>query len=490
MPLSQKLSMEKLFNKYIYYLIALACSIFFLVVKNDPFHGDAVTSTAKVALNIYDNNLQTIWYPPLADPGHPTLFPYLLAVCWTIFGKSLWVAHALIILIGFCTILVLRKIALLFTTETKANTAVLLSCMYSVFVAQQALLLNTPLFFLWVLLCLYSLITKRTVLFIVSSVLMEITHLQANFFLLAFGFIYAYQCYETKQNFGTFVKNGLMLFLPASITLALWLWAHQMHFGWAFLSPNYTEHNNIKGAGQFIQSVFLIIWRLVDNGMLIPYMLFIYVWAKKQINKKLFIYTAIILLVNSICMAVFLYNTIGHRYFLISQFMVLLLVIAGLPKIKWPFITMMASLLIGNYMYYPGKVIADSNLQYRSFFAIEKRIMHDFGDSLFYSYAPISTGGDIRYLDKQKGLNIQPLNDLNMDALPMLLQSNVNAEFTKPQRDSLYKNWHGHTYEQGAIYVNVFLNPAYNKKPAWFHLREPSWFEMQLQSLKYKIRGE
>jgi hypothetical protein len=409
-----------------------------------------------------------------------------------VFGKSLVVSHFIIILISFFILFITRKIALHYCHETKANLATLLAGCYSIFVAQQALLLNTPLFYLFVLLAFYYLIKQQKAGFIISTVLMELTHLQANFFLLAFGIIYCYQVFKNKETIAQFFKNGLLLFLPAVAVLGIWLYVHQQHFGWAFLSPNYTEHNDIKGIKQFVQSVFLIIWRLVDNGMLTVYGLLIYLFFKQKLNKELFIFSAIILIINSLCMAVFLYNTIGHRYFMISQFLFIILLIEASNKkqLKWIASLVLVSLGIGNVMYYPGKVIADTNLRYRNFFKLEQQVKSNFDSITFYSYAPISSSADIRYLDIDKGLKISSLNDLNLDTIPALLQSNVNAEFTKPQRDFLYNNWYGNSYENGAVYVNVFLNPKYYSKPSWFKLRQPSYFEQKLQELKYKIRKE
>lgn len=484
--------MKKLINKYILVIIAGLQLVLFLVIKNDPFHGDAVTSTARAALYIYNHQLATIWYPANFDPGHPTLFPYLLAILWTIFGKSLLISHLLIMVIAFFILVVMRKIAMHYCVEFKANLATFLAGFYSIFVAQQALLLNTPLFYLFVLLAFYNLIKQHKSGFVISTILMEMTHLQANFFLLAFGIIYCYQVFKNKETISSFFKNGLILFLPAITVLAVWLYAHQQHFGWAFLSPNYTEHNDVKGLKQFVQSVFLIIWRLVDNGMIMVYGLLIYLFLKQKLNKELFIFSAIILVVNSLCMAVFLYNTIGHRYFMISQFLFVILLIEASNKkqFKWISSLVLVSLIIGNWVYYPGKVIADTNLQYRNFFKLEQQIKNNFDSITFYSYAPISSSADIRYLDIVKGLKISSLNDLDLDTIPALLQSNVNAEFSKPQRDFLYKNWYGHSYENGAVYVNVFLNPKFYNKPDWFKLREPSSFEKKLQEVKYKIRGE
>lgn len=484
--------MTNFLNKYTFYFIAALQFLLFWVVKSDPFHGDAVTSTARAALHIYENNLKTIWYPAQFDPGHPTLFPFLLACIWKLTYKSLIISHLIIIIISFFILVFTQKIAAHYTSTTKANLATILASFYSIFVAQEALLLNTPLFYLFVLMAFYFLVKSNKQGFVISSVLMELTHLQANFFLLAFGLIYAYQAFQKKETIGSFIKNGLILFLPAVSVLTIWLIVHYLVFGWAFLSPNYTEHNDIKGLKQFIHSIFLIAWRLVDNGMLVVYALLVYFVFKQKVNRELLIFSLIILVVNSLCMAVFLYNTIGHRYFMVCQFLFIILVVqaSGFNQLKCTTALMLFALLFGNYMYYPGKVIADTNLQYRHFFKLEKEIKTQFDSIQFYSYAPISSSAEVRYLNSQNGLRILALNELDLDTIPALLQSNVNAEFTKPQRDFLYANWYGHSYQNGAVYVNVFLNPKFYPKPAWFQLRKPSFFEQKLQEIKYKIRNE
>ncbi len=481
-----------IFNKYALLGLGLCQLALFLAVKNDPFHGDAVGSTARAALSIYGQHLKSIWYPAIYDPGHPTLFPYLVAVFWTILGKSLWLVHLLNGVICFLILCVTRKLALYLSDAYRANLATVLVAIYSVCVAQSAMLLNTPLFFLMVLLALYFLTTGSYTWFILASIGMELTHLQANFFLLAFAGVYLAKSISAGDKIAKIVGRGMLLFLPALAVFSLWSYAHFHQFGWSFLSPNYTEHDHIKGVAQFIQSVFLIIWRLVDNGMWAVYGLFVFFLFKKQVPKQWLIFSSIVLGVNVLCMAVFLYNSIGHRYFMISQIMFILLVImsAKNKQLIWVSLLIFVNLVFGNWMVYPGKVVADTNLQYRAYFGIEKRIATDYPHTVFYSYAPISSGADVRYLDQKRGLHIKPLNEVNWDTVPALLQSNVNAEFTKPMRDFLGAHWYGNTYSNGQVYVNVFLNPKYYTKPQHFQLRERGWFEEKLQELKYRIRGE
>ncbi len=82
-----------IFNRNLTGALLAVQAIIFLLACNDPFFGDSISTVARAATHIYDSHLQTPWYLPADDPGHPTLFPYLLAVAWTIFGKKLIIGH-------------------------------------------------------------------------------------------------------------------------------------------------------------------------------------------------------------------------------------------------------------------------------------------------------------------------------------------------------------------------------------------------------------
>src|SRR5574343_30869 len=80
-------------DKYFRFVLIFICSFLFIAVKNDPFFGDSISSTSRLANHIYDNHLLTIFYPVNADPAHPTLYSWILAGIWKIFGRTLYVAH-------------------------------------------------------------------------------------------------------------------------------------------------------------------------------------------------------------------------------------------------------------------------------------------------------------------------------------------------------------------------------------------------------------
>jgi hypothetical protein len=73
-----------------------------------------------------------------------------------------------------------------------------------------------------------------------------------------------------------------------------------------------------------------------------------------------------------------------------------------------------------------------------------------------------------------------------LDTLPVVIQSNVNAEFTVEDK-KLLATWYGTSFEQGAVYINVFTNPKYNGKPQGWKVRKPSMMEQWMMDVKKKF---
>ena len=64
-----------------------------LLLKDDPFFWDTVQLASKHAHHFYEQGLRWTVLPSEIDSGHPPFFGYYLAVCWTLFGKTLFVSH-------------------------------------------------------------------------------------------------------------------------------------------------------------------------------------------------------------------------------------------------------------------------------------------------------------------------------------------------------------------------------------------------------------
>lgn len=460
------------------------------VVKDDPFFGDAIASTSKAALAIYDSGFHTLFYPEAIDPGHPTLFPVVMALCWKIAGLHLWVSHLLSSCCALLLLWSLRKCCLLFVSLPVANIILLLSCCFSTYLSMSAMMLNTTLLMALCLLAIHALVSQQKWVFIGVTSIMMLTHLQAAYFLTA---LVVADCWIgvgiNNQTFIQWIRASWLKYLfPAGVFLA-WLVLHYLHTGWVLHSPNYSDAQSLKGPVTFLKGLALISWRLVDYGMLPVYCVTAVALWRNKTDRKLKIVFGVMLMVTSLIMAITLEHTIGHRYFLVFQLLCISIAVGYLAQFPPKYFAagvglLLMSLVAGNFLYYPGKTLGDATLAYRNYFKIEQHIREEAskGDSIF-SYAPIANPSRSRYLTEE-GLLLLRITSDSLNTYPVILQSNVNAEFTTEQRKYLETNWYGKSYEEGAVYVNIFLNPSSYQKPEGWTLREPSWLEQQINALK------
>lgn len=484
----------KLFSSSYFFLTVVLLQVcVWFIVRNDPFFGDSIASTSKAALAIYDSGFQNIFYPAAVDPGHPTLFPVLMALCWSIAGQSLWISH---LVSGLCALFLLwslRKCCLLFVSLPHANMIVLLSCFFATCLSMSAMMLNTTLLMSFCLLAIYALLSEQKILFILVTSLMMLTHLQAAYFLTALAVADCWIALRiNKQSVWKWIQTTWMNYTIPFLVFVVWLIFHYRHAGWLLHSPNYSDSQSLKGLGTFVKSFALICWRLVDYGMLPVHCITAAALLRKRINQKLAAVFCIMLLVTCLIMAITLEHTIGHRYFLMFQLLSIAIAVSYLVQLERRYLVactglMLMSLVAGNFLYYPGKTLGDATLTYRSYFAIEQQLQQDVEDSdTLYSYAPIANPVRTRYL-AETGLSISRITSDSLSQYPIILQSNVNAEFTAAQKEYLETNWYGKSYEQGAVYVTVFLNPAFYHKPEGWSLRKPSWVEQQITGFKNKF---
>lgn len=488
--------MNKIFSDKYFYIIPVIFFVrLFFTVKNDPFFGDAVASTSRCVNNIYDHNLLTVFYPTDADPAHPTLYSWLMALCWKIFGQSLFVSHLYGMIWLMLLVFVFRKLAKLFLeNETTVNQATLLLLVMPVFLAQGAMMLNTVAVMTFFLAAIYGLFTQNNKWFLSATILMMLSHMQAPFFLLALAAT-DFILNINEQKFIDWIKQRFVFYAIPFLVLLSWLTLHYVHTGWLFLSPNYSDADSLNGISQFVKSLLIMAWRLIDFGMLPFYLVFVFLFFKKIGNRKLHIAWLSLSLIICVSMAIFLSKTIGHRYFLALGMLMIILVMNGIQyfetrKKNLLYVVLFCSLVAGNFLYYPGKNLGDGTLAYRSYFSIYDNIKNDFNDTtVFYSYTPIAVSSQFTYLNNY-GLKFERINGRVLSDLPVVLQSNLNAEFSEDDKKYLKNNFYGKSYESHSVYVNVFLNPKFYAKPEGWKLRETSAFENWMINLKQKFRSE
>ncbi|AMS27746.1 hypothetical protein AEM51_12670 [Bacteroidetes bacterium UKL13-3] len=484
--------MKFLSSTYFFSLSLLLQIVLWFVVKDDPFFGDSIASTSQAASHIYAHQLSTIFYPAYADPGHPTLYAYGLAVCWVLFGKTLAIAHLYSCLWAVALLVAFRKVASCLLSKTETNVATVLVMLFPTYLAQSAMMLNTVALVTFFLLAVYGVFKQNRITILIAASLMCVTHLQSAFLLLSlacFDMVYSLSA-SNYASILRWLKQKTWVYAIPAMLFGSWLIIHQQHTGWLLVSPQYNDANELNGVSEYIKALLLMCWRLVDYGMLPFYMIIGWLVFKQQQSRRAFIQLAALIIPCCLAMAIFLNHTIGHRYFMAFGMLVILYCVyltkylQPLPRVI-VYTALALSLFAGNFLFYPGKNLGDATLGYRSYFSlITKARSAALGSS--YSHAPIANDDSLTYLHSTPFKPILRINEFMLDTLPVVIQSNVNAEFTVEDK-KLLATWYGTSFEQGAVYINVFTNPKYNGKPQGWKVRKPSMMEQWMMDVKKKF---
>jgi hypothetical protein len=481
--------------RYLPYLFAAFFQgILLYIFSSDPFFGDAISSTFQAANHIYDANLTTLFYPLDKDPGHPTLYAWLLAFTWKYFGQTLFVSHAFAASWMLCLTCLAIKICQKILPTYQTLFALIILFSFSTFLSLSAMMLNTTALMVFALLVVYGFVTEHKVLIAIGMVLMVSVHLQGTFFVAAFFFAHLFMSWKKRQ-LVYFLRNEFWLYFLPFTVFCLWIYLHLNHTGWSIQSPHYEDTYTQKTIFTFLKSQLLIVWRVIDYGMLPIHLFAILAIVKRKAHSLLSVLYISFYVVNALLMGIFLQHTIGHRYFFLQHILGIMLCVEfvfGFSSPRKYFIATMIWLIMvaGNWLYYPGKTVGDATLAYRNYFDIEKQIRNEFGDTLvLYSYAPIGNISKSKYLDVPQVINVQRIPDENWENIEAILVSNINAEFTEENIRFLEHNWYGYSVEKGAVYATIFLNPKYSKQtPANSNLHQPSKIEQWLLKMKADLK--
>lgn len=470
-------------------LACLTCLyvLFYFVVKNDPFFGDAVSSVSRAAVLMYESNFSEIGFPLGYDPGHPILIPGIYAIMWKLFGISLPISHLLNFLFSISIAFLSFHWMKQFYNERLGLIAASLIVITPLFVAQTAML-NThlPLCF-FILLTAYGLKTGNKTMIFLGSVFSVLIHLQAVFYLASLVIWYLY-----REGFHEkYLRKISIWMLPASIGFFLWVAFHFYTTGWAISSPDYSDHRGMPSFKRILVNLFLADWRIIDYGQIALVLLLLRGLLTKKF-KNIPDETILFLSCygfNALAIAVTTTTGPAHRYFLpCLPFLIMGATVAFVElRTVWKLCTVLV-LISGHFWFYPGKIIGDATLHYRSAFQLMPEIAELVDQELVYSYAPLGNPLKHTYL-KGNLNNFQSLYHVDADTVPYILFSNLSGDFSPEMLQKLRKGWHGKSIEHGQIYFDLFANPKFFPEKSGWELRRPSRIERLMMEFKRKIKG-
>lgn len=434
---------------------------YFLLSMSLPFWGDSIASVSKAAVRIYEEGLNRPWNYPTADPGHPTLFPWIIALCWTLFGKALWVAHALIALGVGALLSLLRRYVLLY--DEKWQVAAFALFLVSPLLVSQAMEISLALpltlaFFASV----RFLKNGNTVLWILCMIALSLLHLQGMLLLAALGLYDIFRSWPLKQSWW----KKFPLYLIPLCSFGLWAWFHHQEFGWALITPNFGQRA-VPGFSTVLYNYGIGTWRLLDLGyfiLFIPvFITFLRLLLKGRLADLDRLFLAVFLILCLVIPVIFPYPP-NHRYIFPVYLLLVPLFIRWLqnkPRMRqtvW-LSTAFLMLLSGNIWFYPGKCLGDQNLVFLSYRDIEKEMMEILPEgATVHSFAPLNNPSKYTYLLDSRHIRYEDLYDREFAELDWILESNLNCEFTPETRIKMRDHFVPHVFETYGVYVHLWMN--------------------------------
>lgn len=469
--------------------IALIYLFLFMIVRNDMFFGDAISTISRAARNIYDSDFGRIAYPGGLDPGHPITFPLIYATIWKFFGMGLPQSH----MVNFIfSILICRVVFIWMRFERDTATAgltVLLLLAVPQFISNTAQM-NThlPLTFFGISLA-YALHRNNTAGKIFFSAALLLTHLQGMYLLVP---LWLWWLLKEDGTVGDKWKHLLSMLAIPILLFCMWLAYHYSISGWWISSPDYAGHRGMPGIKRIIINLILSDWRIVDYGQVALFLVPVFMLFKRRVtiswNHPLSLFL-ILYLFSALAISFTTQTGPAHRYLLpVLPFLVMAngFWLRDVQFGKW-FVVVIV-LFSGHFWFYPGKVMGDATLAYRDVFTCLKNIEKDHPNIVKHSYAPLSNASAYTRLNEDFH-DYQPLYNVEADTVRYILKSNVSGDFKAEEIDQLQKTWSVYTYQHGNVYVELYTNPRFTSLPA-NRQRKVGRAERIMIELKHRIKGK
>jgi len=443
-------------------LFSLVYVLLFFFVKENPFFWDTIQLGSKHAHWYFENNFQYFFLPEVLDSGHPPTFGMTLAGLWTIFGKSLWVGHAMIMLFSIGIVFQLHRLGSFFLGE-KNVVYLLLLAMIDPFLAGQSALVSPdiPLLFFW-LLGLCAVVYNRKLVVVIAALGLAAISMRGMMMVVViylFDIGWKWITGASKINLLLLIKTACP-YVPSGLFAMAFLWAHYQHTGWI----GYHENSSwapafVKvGLQGFLKNVAVLGWRFLDFGRIFLFLglgILLVQWFKNkwQPDEKgkglllLFAISGVVLLPSLMMHA----NLLAHRYLLplvlIGHFIFIYAMFCHSEEHlikKKLFYLAFIGMFAGNFLVYPKEISQgwDSTLAHLHYFPLRTNMM-EYIDQQGIAMNTIGTDypekGLVRYIDLSECMDSFLTQDLKSHQY--ILYSNVMNDFSDEAIHELETEW-------------------------------------------------
>jgi hypothetical protein len=432
-------------------------------VQDAPFFWDTIQLGSKHAHFFYENGLKWAILPTYIDSGHPPFFGYYLAICWSLFGKTLAVSHWVMLPFSFAIVFYSYKIVHHFVSNKWAYWFLPIVLLDPVLLGQMAMISPDICLLCFFLMALDGIFSKNKKGLAIGIWGLCLISMRGMMTAGALGVIYLllntinFQPFNANEGSRSISPREafykFLPFFPGYFAAFLFLIWHYYQTGWIGFHPQSSWSPAFERVGfqGFIKNVLVLGWRFFDFGRVGVWVVLIFCFVSTKVRlTNLSVYFILILFL--IPSALLYQNLSSHRYFLVLFWMLHLMVFQWITianfsdfKKKAAIVFLTFCMAGGNLMVNPLGISMDwdatlAHLPYHRvrdemlFFLQENNINRAEVGTAFPNY------NLLEMTDLRKD-NQGMFAEKNLEKNKYILWSNVFNDFSKEEYDLLCKDW-------------------------------------------------
>lgn len=459
-------------------MIKYVVLILFLVLKfftlENCFFWDNTAGYSMPASYLLENGFLSFVYPAqyVAEPPLAHLY---LALLWSLFGKSLLVAHLSITVFSLGVIWQVYRLCE--RLETKYTPYIFLLVLLEPALSTQMILISPD-----VITCFFALLSVNLLLenkrsWLALSVLcLGLVSIRG--FVVCSGLGLAYLVILIAIDKKSFKEAFLYVFpsfVPVLLVLGAWFLYRKWDTGYFMYQPGfeYQEHRELASLSYIIRNIASLAIRMFDSGRIIVWIL-LFVAVLKIGIKNFFsfivrsplsiIYLSVLLTMSLVTIP--MTNPFGDRYFIVL-YILLALVTARLlseayggTKIRVIFIGMILVLVSGNFWVYSEKMSKawDSVLCHLSYYPLRQEMI-TYLDEQGISVNDVSASFplDSSFSDTEANEDNRRFSSVDFDKSQYIIYSNI-YNWDDEYIDALCMDWKlQKEFKYGLIYIRLYV---------------------------------
>lgn len=366
-----------------------------LFSKDIGIFWDNVLFVSKMGKHLFSTGLFNWNFPNTFDPGHPPFTAFIMAIGWTIFGKSLAISHWIMLPFIFGLLWQLHSFVTFFIEKKSHQFWAYLLVLADPSLLSQLVLVNPEviqLFFFFS--ALNALLRRNMVMKIISLAFLGITTYRGMMLCGGIFFIeLLYHLLVKKGSLKKFFTTRLILeYFLGALPAILYITWRLLTKGWLISNPlehwgnALVYHSFADFITNFGRNMVVLIHRFSDFGRLVILLFaFLTLWNKrnniswKKISLPIIIVACSTIVVASVSLVI--KNPMGHRYFIASYLALALLayiLIEHVKRRRTIYAFLILALLGGNFIIYPDKISQgwDASLAHLPYWGIHEKAIN------------------------------------------------------------------------------------------------------------------